>query len=120
MILMMIIYIIIDYLTKDLGQVAIIAMEDDIKNSYDSINYLQNKLFDAKNYDERNKILNDIDRVKKNIPKKGKELNNLKMGLIKKREIDKDKNKEPTKKLELMRQNLLKIKLCNHYILPNE
>ena len=73
-------------------------MEDDIKNSYDSINYLQNKLFDAKNYDERNKILNDIDRVKKNIPKKGKELNNLKMGLIKKREIDKDKNKEPTKK----------------------
>ena len=44
---------------------AIIAMENDIKNSYDSINYLQNKLFDAKNYDERNKILNDIDRAKK-------------------------------------------------------
>ena len=40
---------------------AIIAVEGDIKNSYDSINYLQNKLFDAKNYDERNKILNDID-----------------------------------------------------------
>ena len=35
---------------------------------------------------------------KKNIPKKEKELNNLKMGLIKKREIDKDKNKKPTKK----------------------
>ena len=35
---------------------------------------------------------------KRNIPKKEKELNNLKMGLIKKREIDKDKNKEPTKK----------------------
>ena len=35
---------------------------------------------------------------KKNIPKKEKELNNLKMGLIKKSEIDKDKNKEPTKK----------------------
>ena len=28
---------------------AIIAMENDIKNFYDSINYLQNKLFDAKN-----------------------------------------------------------------------
>ena len=78
--------------------IAIIAMENDIKNSYDSINYLQNKLFDAKNYDERNKILNDIDRAKKNKPKKEEELNNLKTGLIKKREIDKDKNKEPTKK----------------------
>ena len=51
---------------------AIIAMEDEIKNSYDSINYLQNKLFDAKNYDERNKILNDIDRVKKTYLKKKK------------------------------------------------
>ena len=40
---------------------AIIAMKDDIKNSYYNINYLQNTLFDAKNYDERNKILNDID-----------------------------------------------------------
>ena len=42
------------------------------------------------------------------------------MGLIKKRETDKDKNKEPTKKLEPMKENLLKIKLWDHYILPNE
>ena len=35
---------------------------------------------------------------KKNKPKKEEELNNVKMGLIKKREIDKDKNREPTKK----------------------
>ena len=73
---------------------AIIAMENDIKNTYDSINYLQNKLLDAKDYDERNKILNDIDLAKKNIPKKEKELKYLKMGLIKKREID----KKPTTK----------------------
>ena len=73
---------------------AIIAMENDIKNTYDSINYLQNKLLDAKDYDERNKILNDIDLAKKSIPKKEKELNYLKMGLIKKREID----KKPTTK----------------------
>ena len=73
---------------------AIIAMENDIKNTYDNINYLQNKLLDAKDYDERNRILNDIDLAKKNIPKKEKELYYLKMGLIKKREID----KEPTKK----------------------
>ena len=44
---------------------AIIAMENDIKNTYDSITYLQNKLLDAKNYDERNKILHDIDLAKK-------------------------------------------------------
>ena len=42
-----------------------IAIENDIKNSYDSINYLQNKLLDANVYDERNKILNDIDLAKK-------------------------------------------------------
>ena len=74
---------------------AIIAMENDIKNSYDNINYLQKKLLNAKNYDEHNKILNNIDQAKKNIPKKEKELNNLKMGLVKK----KDKKKEPTKKI---------------------
>ena len=42
-------------------------MENDIKNSYDNINYLQKKLFNAKNYDERNKILSNIDETKKNI-----------------------------------------------------
>ena len=72
----------------------IIAMENDVKNSYDSINYLQNKLLDAKNYDEHNKILDDIDRAKINIPKKEKELYYLKMGLIKKKKTNK---KEPTK-----------------------
>ena len=49
-----------------------IAMENAIKNSYDSINYLQNKLLDAKDYDECNKILNDIDLAKKIYLKKKK------------------------------------------------
>ena len=51
---------------------AIIAMERDIKNSYDNINYLRKKLFDTKNYDEYNKILNNIDQAKKIYPKKKK------------------------------------------------
>ena len=87
----------------------IIAMERDIKDSYDNINYLQKKLLDAKNYDERNKILNNIDQAKKYIPKIEKELNNLKMGLIKKRETDKKKNQQ--KKLEPMKQDLFQMKL---------
>ena len=38
-------------------------MERDIKDSYDSINHLQKKLLDIKNYDEYNKILNNIDQA---------------------------------------------------------
>ena len=44
---------------------AIIAMENDIKNSYNIINYLQKKLTDTKNYDEYNKIINNVDQLKK-------------------------------------------------------
>ena len=52
---------------------AIIAMERDIKDSYDNIIiYLQKKLLDTKNYDEYNKILNNIDQAKKIYPKKKK------------------------------------------------
>ena len=75
---------------------AIIAMENDIKNSYDIINYLQKKLLDTKNYDEYNKIIDNVDKLKKYIPKKEKELYYLKMGLIKKKTTNK---KEPTKKI---------------------
>ena len=99
---------------------AIIAIENDIKNSYDNINYLQKKLLNAKNYDERNKILNNIEQAKKNIPKKEKELNNLKMGLVKKKKNNKDKKKNQQKKLEPMKQDLFQMKLWNHCILPNE
>ena len=44
---------------------AIIAIENDIKNSYDNINYLQKKLLHAKNYDEYNKIIDNIDKAKR-------------------------------------------------------
>ena len=77
-----------DYVPYNPGpgtRTAIIAMERDIKDSYDSINYLQKKLLDTKNYDNNNKILNNIDQAKKNIPKKENELYYLKMGLIKKK-----------------------------------
>ena len=49
-----------DYVPYNPGpgtRTAIIAMENDIKNSYDIINYLQKKLLDTKNYDEYNKIM---------------------------------------------------------------
>ena len=77
---------------------AIIAMERDVKDSYDNINYLQKKLLDTRNYDEYNKIIDNIDQAKKNIPKKDKELYYLKMGLIKKKKTNK---KEPTKKIRI-------------------
>ena len=88
-----------DYVPYNPGpgtRTAIIVVERDIKDSYDNINYLQKKLLDTKNYDEYNKILNNIDQSKKNIPKKEKELYYLKMGLIKKKKANK---KEPTKKI---------------------
>ena len=88
---------------------AIIAMEIYIKDSYDNINYFPKKVLDTKNYDEYNKIIDNIDQAKKNIPKKEKELYYLKMGLIKKKKTNK---KEPTKKSELMKQD--------HCILSNE
>ena len=47
-------------------------MEGDIKDSYDNINYLQKKLVDTKNYDEYDKIFDNIDEAKRNIPKKEK------------------------------------------------
>ena len=47
-----------------------IAMESDIKNSYDSINYLQKKLLDAKKSDEYNKITDNTDQLKKKYLKK--------------------------------------------------
>ena len=50
----------------------IIAMERDIKDSYDNINYLQKKLLDTKNYDEYNKIIDNIDQAKKIYLKKKK------------------------------------------------
>ena len=56
----------------------------------------QKKILDTKNYDEYNKIIDNIDQAKKNIPKKEKELYYLKMGLIKKKKPNK---KEPTKKI---------------------
>ena len=64
-----------DYVPYNPGpgtRTAIIAMENDIKNSYDNINYLQKKLLDTKNYEEYNKIIDNIDKAKKNIPKKEK------------------------------------------------
>ena len=96
-----------DYVPYNPGpgtRTAIIAMERDIKDSYDSINYLQKKLFDTKNYDKNNKILNNIDQAKKNIPKKENELYYLKMGLIKKKKTNK---KEPTKKIRTDEARLL-------------
>ena len=88
---------------------AIKAKEKDIKDSDDNINYLQ------KNYLMLKIIMNVIKSLmilikQKKIPKKEKELNNLKMGLIKKRETDKKKNQQ--KKLEPMKQD--------HSILPNK
>ena len=71
-------------------------MENDIKNSYDIINYLQKKLLSAKNYDEYNKITDNIDQLKKYIPKKEKQLNYFKSELIKKKKTNK---KEPTKRI---------------------
>ena len=50
----------------------IIPMENHIKNTYDSINYLQNKLLNTENYDERNKIIDDIELAKNNYLKKKK------------------------------------------------
>ena len=77
-------------------ETAIIAMENNIKNSYDIINYLQKKLPDSKNHDEYNKIIDNIDQLKKYIPKKEKELYYFKAGLIKTKETNK---KEPTKRI---------------------
>ena len=58
-----------DYVPYDRGApgtaTAEIAMENDVKNSYHIINYLQKKLLNAKNYDEYNKITDNIDQLKK-------------------------------------------------------
>ena len=64
--------------------------ELDIENSYDKIKYLENKLRDTINYDEYSKILNDIDQIKKYIPKKEKELNNLRKEFLRIPRIDQD------------------------------
>ena len=88
-----------DYVPYNPGpgtRTAIIAMERDIKHSYDNIMYLEKKLLDTKNYNEYNKIFDNIDKAKKNIPKKEKELYYLKMGLIKKEKTNK---KELIKKI---------------------
>ena len=53
------------------GRLAILVQEDEIKNIYDNIDYLNSKL---KNNNltlaEYKKIIDDIDQMKKNVPKK--------------------------------------------------
>ena len=54
---------------------AIKIKELDIENSYDNIKYLESKLLDnTLTYDEYSKIIDNIDQINKNIPKKEKRI----------------------------------------------
>ena len=58
---------------------AIYVKEEEIKNDYDNIKYLENKLNDTSlSYDEYSKIYEDIRQARLNIPKKEQELDKLK------------------------------------------
>ena len=59
--------------------IAIRVGEEEIKNDYDNIKYLKNKLNDTSlSYDEYSKIVENIHQARLNIPKKEQELDKLK------------------------------------------
>ena len=79
---------------------AILTKEYETENDCNNIKYLNKRLKDnSLNLAEYNKISDDIDKIKKNIPKKEQELHELKKDLEKSTRTDqaksfKDQNKE--------------------------